>query len=78
MLKSSGSDTTPMQPGFRSVITTIFCDRLLLLLISLQIIAGIPYLVLIDKKGNFRMAKIGGNAKNMQAIEAMIKELLAE
>ena len=45
MLKSSGSDTTPMQPGFRSVITTIFCDRLLLLLISLQIIAGIPYLV---------------------------------
>ena len=41
-------------------------------------VAGIPYLVLIDKKGNFRMAKIGGNAKNMQAIEAMIKELLAE
>lgn len=41
-------------------------------------VAGIPYLVLIDKKGNFRMAKIGGNAKNMLAIEAKIKELLAE
>ncbi|MDA7936340.1 ATP-binding protein [bacterium] len=45
MMKSSGSDIAPKKPGVRSVITTICRDRLLLILISLQIIAGIPYLV---------------------------------
>lgn len=35
----------PEQPALRNVITTICRDRLLLILLSLQIIAGIPYLV---------------------------------
>ncbi len=45
MLQSSGIEIARKQPGLRSVIATVYSDRLLLLLISLQIIAGIPYLV---------------------------------
>ena len=41
-------------------------------------VRGIPEAVLIDRKGNIRMVKVGSGDKNAKALEEMIKELIAE
>jgi thiol-disulfide isomerase/thioredoxin len=41
-------------------------------------VRGIPHAVLIDRKGNIRMVKGGSGDANAKALEAKIKELLAE
>ena len=41
-------------------------------------VAGIPYLVLIDKQGNLQMAKVGANKEALRVVEDKIKELLAD
>ena len=41
-------------------------------------VTGIPQVVLIDRKGNVRMVKVGATEENAKALEKMIKELLAE
>ena len=41
-------------------------------------VAGIPYMVLIDKQGNLQMAKVGSDEAALQIVEDKIKELLAE
>lgn len=41
-------------------------------------VAGIPYLVLIDKQGNLQMAKVGANKEALQVVEDKLKELLAD
>lgn len=41
-------------------------------------VSGIPHVVLIDRKGKIQMVKVGSGEENAKAIEAKIKELLAE
>ena len=41
-------------------------------------VRGIPTVVLIDKKGNVQMVKVGSGEENAKALEAKIKELIAE
>ena len=41
-------------------------------------VTGIPHVVLIDRKGNVQMVKVGSGPQNAIALEAKIKELLAE
>jgi thiol-disulfide isomerase/thioredoxin len=41
-------------------------------------VTGIPHAVLIDRKGVVRMAKVGAGKENAEALEKMIKELIAE
>ena len=41
-------------------------------------VRGIPEVVLIDRKGNVRMVKVGSGEENAKELEKMIKELLAE
>lgn len=41
-------------------------------------VTGIPHAVLIDRKGNIRMIKIGSGPANAEALHGMIKQLLAE
>jgi thiol-disulfide isomerase/thioredoxin len=41
-------------------------------------VEGIPQAVLIDRKGNVRMVKVGSGEANAKALESMIKKLLAE
>jgi thiol-disulfide isomerase/thioredoxin len=41
-------------------------------------VSGIPHAVLIDKKGNVRMIKVGSGEANATALHDMIVELLAE
>ena len=41
-------------------------------------VTGIPHAVLIDRKGNVRMVKVGSGEANASALRAMIEELLAE
>jgi len=41
-------------------------------------VQGIPTVVLIDKKGNVQMVKVGSGDENAKALEAKIKELIAE
>lgn len=41
-------------------------------------VSGIPHVVLIDKKGNVRMIKVGATEENAKELEAKIRELLAE
>jgi thiol-disulfide isomerase/thioredoxin len=41
-------------------------------------VQGIPQAVLIDRKGNVRMVKVGSGEKNAKALGDMIKELLDE
>jgi thiol-disulfide isomerase/thioredoxin len=41
-------------------------------------VTGIPQAVLIDRKGNVRMVKVGSGEENAKALEKMIKELVAE
>lgn len=39
---------------------------------------GIPQMVLIDRRGNVRMVKVGSGPDNARALEDMIRKLLAE
>jgi thioredoxin-like negative regulator of GroEL len=41
-------------------------------------VRGIPTAVLIDRAGNVRLVKVGSGKANADAIEEMIKKLLAE
>lgn len=41
-------------------------------------VKGIPTAVLIDRKGNVRLVKVGSGEANAEALEGMIKELIAE
>jgi thiol-disulfide isomerase/thioredoxin len=41
-------------------------------------VQGIPEAVLIDRKGNVRMVKVGSGEENAKALEGMIKKLIAE
>jgi thiol-disulfide isomerase/thioredoxin len=41
-------------------------------------VKGIPTAVLIDRKGNVRMVRVGSNPANAEALEAEIKKLVAE
>ena len=41
-------------------------------------VTGIPQAVVIDRKGNVRLIKVGSGEANAKAIEAMIKKCLAE
>lgn len=41
-------------------------------------VTGIPHAVLIDRKGNIRMIKIGSGPANATALHEMIKQLVAE
>jgi thiol-disulfide isomerase/thioredoxin len=41
-------------------------------------VKGIPQVVLIDRKGNVRMIKVGSGEENAKAIDEMIKTLIAE
>ena len=41
-------------------------------------IKGIPTAVLVDRKGNVRLVKVGANEENIKEIENELKELLAE
>jgi len=41
-------------------------------------VRGIPQMVLIDRKGNIRMVKVGSGEENAKALESEIKKLLAE
>jgi hypothetical protein len=41
-------------------------------------VEGIPTAVLIDRKGNVRIVKVGSGEENAKALEGMIKELLDE
>jgi thiol-disulfide isomerase/thioredoxin len=41
-------------------------------------VSGIPHVALIDRKGNIQMVKVGSGEENAKALEAKIKELLAE
>ena len=41
-------------------------------------VRGIPQMVVIDRKGNIRMVKVGSGEENAKAIEDEIKKLLAE
>jgi thiol-disulfide isomerase/thioredoxin len=39
---------------------------------------GIPHVVLIDRKGNVRLVKVGSGEENAKAIEEMVKTLIDE
>ncbi len=41
-------------------------------------VTGIPHAVLIDRKGNIRMIKVGSSTANAEALHGMIRQLLAE
>jgi thiol-disulfide isomerase/thioredoxin len=41
-------------------------------------VEGIPQAVLIDRKGNVRMVKVGATEENAKALEEMIKKLIEE
>jgi len=41
-------------------------------------VRGIPEAVLIDRKGNVRVVKVGSGEENAKALEATIKELIAD
>lgn len=41
-------------------------------------VSGIPHAVVVDRKGNVRLIKVGSGDANAQAIEAMIKQCLSE
>jgi hypothetical protein len=41
-------------------------------------VRGIPTAVLIDRKGNVRMVRVGSGEPNAKALEAEMKKLLAE
>jgi thiol-disulfide isomerase/thioredoxin len=41
-------------------------------------VEGIPTMVLIDRKGDVRMVKVGASEENYKAIETEVKKLLAE
>lgn len=41
-------------------------------------VKGIPTAVLIDRKGNVRLVKVGSGPENAEALTQMIKELIAE
>ncbi len=41
-------------------------------------VTGIPEMVLIDRKGNVRMVRVGSGKANADALDAEIKKLLAE
>ena len=41
-------------------------------------VTGIPHVVLIDRKGNVRMVRVGSGEENAKALEEMIKKLVAE
>ena len=41
-------------------------------------VSGIPHVAVIDRKGKIQMVKVGSGEENAKAIEAKIKELLAE
>jgi thiol-disulfide isomerase/thioredoxin len=41
-------------------------------------VRGIPQVVLIDRKGNVRMIKVGSGEENAKALDEMIKTLIAE
>ena len=41
-------------------------------------VRGIPQAVLIDRKGNVRMVKVGSGPDNAKALEETIKKLIAE
>ncbi len=41
-------------------------------------VRGIPHVVLIDRKGNVRLVKVGAGEANAKAIEEMIKTLIDE
>jgi thiol-disulfide isomerase/thioredoxin len=41
-------------------------------------VRGIPTAVLIDRKGNVRMVKVGSGKENAEALEGMIKKLIEE
>jgi thiol-disulfide isomerase/thioredoxin len=41
-------------------------------------VKGIPQVVLIDRKGNVRMIKVGNTEENAKAVAEMVKELIAE
>jgi thiol-disulfide isomerase/thioredoxin len=41
-------------------------------------VKGIPQVVLIDRKGNVRMVKVGSGEENAKALDEMIKKLLDE
>jgi thiol-disulfide isomerase/thioredoxin len=41
-------------------------------------VSGIPHVVVIDRKGNIQLVKVGSGEENAKAIEAKLKELLAE
>jgi thiol-disulfide isomerase/thioredoxin len=41
-------------------------------------VTGIPHVVLLDRKGNVRMVKVGSGEENAKALEKTIKELVAE
>ncbi|MFO0978511.1 MAG: TlpA disulfide reductase family protein [Planctomycetaceae bacterium] len=41
-------------------------------------VTGIPHAVLIDRKGNIRMIKVGSSEANAEALHGMIRQLLAE
>jgi thiol-disulfide isomerase/thioredoxin len=41
-------------------------------------VTGIPTVVLIDRKGTVRLVKVGATKENAEAIEEMIKKLVAE
>jgi thiol-disulfide isomerase/thioredoxin len=41
-------------------------------------VRGIPQAVLIDRNGNVRMVRVGSGKENTEALEGMIKKLLAE
>ena len=41
-------------------------------------VSGIPHVVLVDRKGNIQMVKVGSSSQNAIDLEAKIKELLEE
>jgi uncharacterized spore protein YtfJ len=41
-------------------------------------VTGIPHAVLIDRKGNVRMIKVGSGEANAKALHDMVQTLLAE
>jgi thiol-disulfide isomerase/thioredoxin len=41
-------------------------------------VSSIPHVVLIDRKGNVQMVKVGADEENTRAIEKMIKKLIEE
>ena len=41
-------------------------------------VTGIPHAVLIDRKGNIQMVKVGSSPRNATALREKIEELLAQ